>query len=146
MTTIPDTIEREIIVAASQERVYAAISDPTQITQWFPDMVEGSLTPGEQPIFIFEGHGKTRVLIVDARPVDYFAFRWIPGSSDVVDDVTCVPTTLVEFTLEAVEEQTKIFMKESGFAQLPMDVAQEKFDMNSGGWGYMMGRLETFLA
>lgn len=146
MSNVPDVIEREIIVKASQERVYNAISDPQQIIQWFPDKVDGSLEPDEQPIFTFEGHGKTRVYIVGAKPVDYFAFRWIPGSSDVVDDVTCVPTTLVEFTIQGMGEETRVVMKESGFAALSEDVAKEKFDMNSGGWGYMMDRLEKTLS
>jgi uncharacterized protein YndB with AHSA1/START domain len=146
MSSIPDTIEREIIVKAPQERVYKAISDPKQVTQWFPDEVEGTFEPGQQPIFTFGGHGKTRVLIVDAKPFDYFAFRWVPGTSEVVEDVSCVPTTLVEFMIEGNDAETKVTMKESGFAALPAEVAEEKFKMNSGGWEFMMGRLEKVLS
>jgi len=137
-----DVIEREIIIKAPQERVYGAITEPEQLIKWFPDAVEGEITVGEQPILTFEGHGKARVYIAAAKPFEYFAFRWIPGSSELVDDVTCVATTLVEFTLEATDDGTKVLMKESGFAALPAGEAQEKFEMNSGGWGYMMDRLE----
>jgi uncharacterized protein YndB with AHSA1/START domain len=141
-----DSIEREIMVSAPQGRVYAAVTDPQQLIHWFPDAIEGELIVGEQPVFTFEGHGKARIFVVDARPTSYFAFRWVPGSSELVDDVTCVATTLVEFMIDPVGEQTRIIMKESGFAALAADVAAEKFAMNSGGWGYMLGRLEKQLA
>jgi uncharacterized protein YndB with AHSA1/START domain len=141
-----DVIQREISVKAPKERVYAAITDPEQIIKWFPDAVEGSLEVGEQPILTFEGHGKSRVYIVDAKPFEYFAYRWVPGNTELVDDVTCVPNTLVEFMIEEVGEQTKVTLKESGFASLSAEVAEEKFNMNSGGWGYMMDRLEKVLS
>ena len=74
-----DTIKREISIRAPRERVYAAIADPKQITSWFPDAVEGTLSEGERPLFVFEGHGKSQIYIVKMQPHDYFAFRWIPG-------------------------------------------------------------------
>jgi uncharacterized protein YndB with AHSA1/START domain len=141
-TAMQDAIVREITVKAPQERVYHAITDPTQLIKWFPDAVEGTIEVGQQPVFTFEGHGKARVYIVGANPFDYFAFRWVPGGSELIDDVTCVPTTLIEFTIEDMGGMSKITLKESGFASLPAEVAEEKFSMNSGGWDYMMGRLE----
>jgi uncharacterized protein YndB with AHSA1/START domain len=48
-----DKIERKVIINAPKERVYSAIADPKQITQWFPDTIDGELKEGEQPIFYF---------------------------------------------------------------------------------------------
>jgi len=56
-----DTIVREITVKAPKERVYTAITDPTQIIKWFPDAVEGKLEAGERPVFDFGEYGKNQI-------------------------------------------------------------------------------------
>jgi uncharacterized protein YndB with AHSA1/START domain len=138
-----DSINREITVKAPKEKVYKALTDPEQITKWFPDTVEGSLEVGQRPILSFtkENH-KTQIYVEAANPYEYFAFRWVPGSTGIIGDVLTVPSTFVEFHIEESEEGTKVILKESGFSSLPADVAENSFKQNSGGWGYMMGRLE----
>ncbi|HKX72600.1 MAG TPA: SRPBCC family protein [Candidatus Saccharimonadales bacterium] len=140
-----DSLTREITVKAPKERVYNAIADADQITTWFPDAVEeGTLAVGERPFLRF-GNFKTRIYIEAARPFDYFAYRWVPGGIANTGDVLKVPNTLVEFFIEELAEGTKVTLKESGFASLPADVAQQSFDMVSGGWNEMMVRLEEKL-
>ena len=140
-----DVIIREITVKATKERVYRAITDPKEIITWFPDAVEGgTLEAGQRPIFIFEnGAHKSQTYIEAARPFEYFAYRWVPGSAGIVGDVLAVPNTLVEFHIEELEDGTKVTVKESGFASLPAEVAEECFNQNSGGWEYMINRLES---
>jgi uncharacterized protein YndB with AHSA1/START domain len=146
--TLRDTIEREIVVKASKERVYDAITDPTKIVSWFPDSVEGTLAVGERPTFVFDGHGRVEIYVVDAKPYEYFSYRWIPGSDVVpfVGDILTVPNTLVEFRIQEMGDGTKVTLKESGFASLQPDVREQKFQENSGGWEYMMDRLEKHLS
>ena len=141
-----DQIVREITVKASKEKVYAAITDPKQIIKWFPDVVEGSLEVGQRPVFIFtsENH-KTSIYVEASKPFEYFSYRWVPGSTGIVGDVLTVPSTLVEFILEDTEAGTKVTVKESGFASLPEAVANESFNQNSGGWEYMINRLEKLM-
>ncbi|NND73302.1 MAG: SRPBCC family protein [Rhodothermales bacterium] len=142
-----DTIQREITVNASREKIYEAISNPEKVVLWFPETIEGSYAVGEQPIFGFGDHGKNQVLIVDARPVEYFSFRWVPGGNHFIGDVREVATTLVEFRI--TEEQggaCKVSLTESGFANLPENIAEASFDQNSGGWNFMLGRLESYFA
>ncbi len=142
-----DVIEREITVKAPKERVYTAIADPEQIVTWFPEAIEGTLEVGEQPVFSFGEHGKTRVYIEAAKPFEYFAYRWVPGSHGTADtEVLKVPNTLVEFHIEESEEGTKVKLKESGFASLPAEVMEQSFKENSGGWEFMLGRLEKALS
>jgi uncharacterized protein YndB with AHSA1/START domain len=140
-----DVITKEITVKANAERVYKAITDPEQIITWFPNAIEGTLEVGQQPVLTFEGHGKSSILVVAAEPFTYFAYRWIPGGANIVDDLTAVPTTLIEFRIEDLGEGTKVTLKESGFAALPADVAQKSLDENSGGWDYMINRLEKVM-
>ena len=143
-----DVIIREITVNATQERVYKAITDLSEITKWFPEAVEGgSLEPGEEPVFIFrDGQSRRKVIIQEANPFGYFAFRWAPGPDGLSEKhVLDLPNTLVEFHIEPSNSGTKVTVKESGFASLPTDYAEISLDQNSGGWTFMTDRLEKFL-
>jgi len=144
-TAVQDKLDKEIVLRASQERVYAALTDPEKIVNWFPDAVEGKLEPGERPVFDFGEYGKHSIFVVAADPYSYFAYRWIPGSVHVpvgfVGDVLQEPHTLVEFHLEPIPEGTKLRLVESGFSSLPADVMEQCFKDNTGGWEYMLDRL-----
>jgi uncharacterized protein YndB with AHSA1/START domain len=142
-----DTIEREITVKASKKRVYEAITDPKQIVTWFPDAIEGSLEVGERPIFSFSKQNhKTQIYVEAAKPYEYFAYRWVPGRKGIIGDVLKVPNTLVEFRIEETENGTRISLKESGFASLPVEIAEESLRDNTGGWKIMMDRLEKAMS
>ncbi|MES2994609.1 MAG: SRPBCC family protein [Patescibacteria group bacterium] len=141
-----DVIQKEIIISAPAERVYSAITDPEKIVAWFPNEVEGSLAVGERPILSFGADGKTQLYIVDARPHEYFAYRWVPGSQHFMGDVLTVPNTLVEFFITEEAEGTKVVLKESGFASLPSPHKEESLKDNNGGWEFMMGRLGKLFA
>ncbi|HEY4899095.1 MAG TPA: SRPBCC domain-containing protein [Candidatus Nanopelagicaceae bacterium] len=143
-----DVITRSITVKASKERVYKAITDPKEIVLWFPDSVEGgTLEVGQEPIFSFESAShKRRVHIEASNPYDYFAYRWVPGPSGAgASDVLSIPNTLVEFSIEEIAGGTKVTVKESGFASLPIEEAESSFKDNSSGWGHMFDRLEKLL-
>lgn len=143
-----DAITREITVKATKERVYRAITDPEQIVTWFPDTIEGgTLEVGQRPIFSFDDYKhKASIYVEAARPFEYFAYRWVPGSTGTIGDVLAVPNTLVEFIIEELQEGTKVTVKESGFSNLPPEVAEQSFKDNSGGWDYMMSRLEKIMS
>ena len=138
-------IQREITIKASREQVYEAISSPEKVVLWFPETIEGSYSVGEQPIFGFGDHGRNQVYIVDAVPVEYFAFRWVPGGNHFLGDVLGVATTLVEFRISDEQDGAcKVSLTETGFASLPVEIAEPSFNQNSGGWDFMLGRLETY--
>lgn len=145
--TIQDSIVREIVVRAPQEKVYRAITDPEQLPLWFPDGVEGKIEVGSRPIFDFGEYGKNSIYIVAADPHSYFAYNWVPGSAQmgVYDDVLEAPHTLCEFRLETVPDGTLVRLTESGFASLPSEFYERAMKDNSGGWTVMMHRLKTFV-
>jgi uncharacterized protein YndB with AHSA1/START domain len=141
-----DIIIRKIKVKAPKERVYQALTDPKEIVKWFPNKIEGSLEVGQRPVLMFTGENhKTSIYVEAATPFSYFAYRWVPGASGITGDVLKVPNTLVEFFIEQIGEETKVTVKESGFASLPAAVAEESFKQNSGGWEYMISRLEKLM-
>jgi uncharacterized protein YndB with AHSA1/START domain len=140
-----DVIQREITIKASKVRIYEAIANPEQVTKWFPETLEGNYMVGKQPIFGFGDHGKNQIFIVAAQPHDYFAYRWVPGASHYLGDVLKVPNTLVEFRItEQADGTCKVTLTESGFENLPIELMESAFDQNSGGWDFMLGRLENY--
>ena len=142
-----DVISREILVKAGKEEVYNAIADPKKIIAWFPEAIEsGTLEVGQRPILIFNGgKHKSQIYVEAVKPFDYFSYRWVPGGAGILGDVLAVPNTLVEFFIEEQKEGTKITVKESGFSSLAPEVAEESFNQNSGGWEFMINRLEKLL-
>ncbi len=146
--TVQDAIVKEFTTSASKEKVFQAISDPSQMIKWFPDSIEGAIKKDERASFTFNGHGTAPVYIVAVEPNDYFAYRWVPGSikdANVGKDILDRPTTLVEFRLEEVPGGTKVMLKESGFSSIPQEVMEKAFGQNTQGWGFMLGRLEKYL-
>lgn len=139
-------IKREIVINASKENIYAAIANPEQVVKWFPDTLDGEYRPGHQAIFGFGTDCSNRIYVVEARPYDYFAYRWVPGEDSFVGDVLNVPNTLVEFIIEQeTTDLCKITLLESGFDQLPSEVIRSAVEQNSGGWDFMLGRFENYL-
>jgi len=141
-----DVIERTIQINAPMEQIYAAITDPELLTQWFPNSVEGDLSPGQQPLFGFGEHGKSRIYVVAAEPHHHFAYRWVPGANHYDGDVLKVATTLVEFNIteEAVNRCT-VTVTESGFMGLGQDIQADAFKQNNQGWNFMLNRLTQML-
>ena len=147
---IQDSIERQITIQAPKERVYRAITDPEQMVSWFPDAINGTLEVGATPTISFGKDTVYQIYVVAANPHEYFAYRWVPGNADGTDgftgDVLAVPNTLVEFRLADDPKGTALTLTESGFSTLPKEVAENKFEENSGGWDYMLGRLGKLFA
>lgn len=148
-TALQDTINKEIEISAPRERVYAALTDPAKLSQWFPDAVEGEIKPGERPVFDHGEYGRHSVYVVATDPYSYVAYRWIPGTVNVpqgfIGDVLTQPNTLCEFHLDEVDGGTRVRLVESGFASLPSEFYAKALEDNNGGWDIMVYRLKTFI-
>jgi uncharacterized protein YndB with AHSA1/START domain len=146
---LQDTIVREVTIGADQEKVYAALTDPDKLGQWFPDRVEGKIEPGERPVFDFGEYGRHSVYVVATDPHSYVAYRWIPGAVHVpqgfIGDVLQEPNTLCEFFISPVDGGTQVRLVESGFASLPAEFYETALRENQGGWDIMVHRLKTFV-
>lgn len=140
-------IRREIEIKGSKEKIYDAIANAEKVTKWFPETLEGEYEVGQQPIFGFGEHGRNQVLVVAANPHDYFAFRWVPGAAHFLGDIKKVKSTLVEFRIVEVNKSScMVILTESGFADLSADVREKSFQQNSGGWDFMLGRLQKYFS
>ena len=138
-----DRIEREVIVAAPIERVWAAITDAREVAQWFGDVAEIDLRPGGKARFGWTEHDSVSDAIIEiVEPLQRFAYRWAAASGVAVADG---PSTLVEFTLEVFAQGTRVRLVESGFANLPDEIYETNLGENQSGWRSELGDLTEFL-
>ena len=139
MSVTESRIERAIEIDAPVEVVWRTITEPDQITQWFADRVELEIEPGARGFMGFGDQGGEVLVEVVDRPTR-FSFRWNhPAGDEPVES----NSLLVEFTLEAVGEQTRVRVVESGLDLLAWSTAdkQRYADEHNEGWADFLGRL-----
>ena len=137
-----DEIRRELVIAAPIEKVWDALTSPEHLSKWFGDSAEIDLRPGGRARFgwsEFDASSEAIVEIVD-RPVR-FSFRWESLKDTPVEEAS----TLVEFSLESASEGTRLILVESGFADLPEDAYDHRFEENSSGWTAELEDLSVYL-
>jgi uncharacterized protein YndB with AHSA1/START domain len=136
----PNRIERDILIEAPLDVVWAVVTQPEHISGWFSDTVEIDLTPGGKLVLHWDEHGSRQGRVERVEPPRFFSFRW------VVDDdqeMTEHNATLVEFTLTEEGDATRLTVVETGFAELgvPEDEQQRHFDEHTHGWEFELGQL-----
>jgi len=142
-----DQIERETVIAAPVERVWALLTEAEHLGRWFGDTgAEIDLRPGGAFSLSWKQHGTVRGRVVDVEPNQRFSYRWITiGDREHADPVEG-NSTLVEFTLHAEGDGTRLRVVESGFASLDAEGAQqsERYEDNRRGWGIKVSDLREY--
>jgi uncharacterized protein YndB with AHSA1/START domain len=139
-----DEILREIVLPASIERVWDAVTDPREVSKWFGDITEIDLRPGGTAKFGWSEYGDAfEAVVVEVDKPHKFSYRWVFQPNTPYDESTA---RLVEMTLETVESGTRLTLAESGFLQLSGDEYQKAIDANSGGWESELADLVAYLA
>lgn len=148
MSTSDDRIEREITIAAPMERVWAVLTEPEHVGQWFgqggPTPVD--LRPGGIMHLDHGEYGQFSTTIVTVDPPRHFSYRWAsayPGEVATEDN-----STLVEFTLTPEGEGTRLRVVETGFADIVIpedkrDTASKK--SHTEGWTAMVGNIRKYV-
>jgi uncharacterized protein YndB with AHSA1/START domain len=137
-----DTIERELLLPAPPERVWDALTDPTQVSQWLGTEAEIELRPGGAAAFGWPEEGRFLARVEDVDRPRRFSFRWAHECDTPVDQG---PNTLVAFTLEPFGAGTRLRLKESGFASLPEKIQAQALRDNSAGWQEELADLARYL-
>ncbi|MBK5188412.1 MAG: SRPBCC domain-containing protein [Gemmatimonadaceae bacterium] len=79
------------------------------------------------------------------EPQHYFSFRWHPHAIEAGHDYSKEPTTLVEFTLNEVDNGTRLTIVESGFEALPESRRAKAFTGVERGWEQQTHRIAKYL-
>lgn len=144
--TVPDAIEREVLVDAPIERVWQVVTQPRHIAQWYAfDGAEVDLRPGGSVVFSWKEHGRFYRTVEKVDPPHSFSYRL---ASLVPDEPPHAGnTTLVEFTMTRMGERTRVRVVESGFARLNgSDTARAEHAANSRqGWSGGFATMQDYV-
>jgi uncharacterized protein YndB with AHSA1/START domain len=139
------TVRRTITIAAPVAKVWAAITEPAQISRWLPQsaVLDGSGV-GASGTFSWPGN-EVPVRIEAIDPQRSITYRW--SNDDASDsnpaEVDVEHSTVFEFTLEATSDGTQLTVVESGF-DTTSDPAFN-MDAHRGGWDAELDELVAYL-
>lgn len=137
-----DRIERETLIEAPLERVWALVAQPGF---WVADKASlpGTVArEGESMVAKHAEHGDFPVRVEKVLPPTYLSYRWtsaFPGEELREDN-----STLVEFTLTEEGGRTRLRVVESGFAALAgsEELRGQNLKDHTGGWPLELGALK----
>jgi uncharacterized protein YndB with AHSA1/START domain len=93
-------IRKEIVLPAGRDEVWAALTDPRRLEDWFANHVELDLRPGGEAWFRW-GNGESRhATVTEVEPEERLAFEW-DGEGEV------------EFTLDDDADGTRLTVVET---------------------------------
>jgi uncharacterized protein YndB with AHSA1/START domain len=143
-----DRIEREIDIDAPIDVVWNVITEPDHINRWFTDSAELDLRPDGEGRFGWDATATSRDNIVNLRiervePPHFFSFRWNHPDGD---DPTETNAPLVEFSLEARGNSTRLRLVESGLEKIARSEEDKKtyFTEHTSGWTHFAERLRDY--
>lgn len=147
-----DRIERSVVINASRERVWRALSNAEEFGTWFGVKLAGqTFAPGRPtrgPLTVkgYE-HLVWEVTVERVEPPNLLSFHWHPYAVDPSADYSKEEPTLVTFMLQdAPGNATTLTVVESGFDKVPPSRRLEAFRMNSRGWSIQMESIARHVA
>jgi uncharacterized protein YndB with AHSA1/START domain len=141
---VPQRIEREIVIDAPVEVVWSVVTEPEHISGWFSDSADLDLRPGGKAVLHWNDFGTVQGRVERVEPPHFFSFRWAVDPGREFDEGT---STLVEFSLRAEQDSTRLTVVETGFQALarPEDEKQRYFDSHRRGWELELGELGEYV-
>jgi len=138
-----DRIEQDILIDAQPENVWAVLTEPAHVGEWFGQgaPAEIDLRPGGIMVLDHGEHGTFPTTIVTVDPPRRFTYRWASGfPGEVANEAN---STLVEFTLEPESGGTRLKVVESGFTtRLPSPSPDASYASHVEGWTGIVAELK----
>jgi uncharacterized protein YndB with AHSA1/START domain len=142
-------IVKRVDIDAPVSRVWRALTDHQQFSQWFLVNLEGPFISGQkvggQLTFPGYEHVRMEIVVQTIRPTTYFSYNWHPYAVDPKVDYSDETPTLVEFHLESTPTGTLLVVTESGFENLPPSRFADCIRMNTRGWEQQLKNIETYV-
>jgi uncharacterized protein YndB with AHSA1/START domain len=140
--SVPEHIEHDVLVDAPVERVWAVITAPEHIGSWFGDAAEVDLRPGGAMTLTWKEHGSIIGRVEKVDPPTLFSFRWArPMGAEPREG----NSTLVEFSLSAEGDGTRVRVVESGFPSLEGNEQSKYAAQNDEGWTMELEDLRRYV-
>jgi uncharacterized protein YndB with AHSA1/START domain len=102
---VTPTVTREVVLDASVDEVWRALTDSDELSAWFGGEVTLDPTPGGTGTFD-DGRQRRRAEVEEIEPEHRFSFRWWPEQDDTA-------SSRVEFTIDEVGEGTRLLVVET---------------------------------
>ena len=153
-------IRKQVLLRASQTRIWEALTDSKQFGTWFgcmfddpfeagarirgkmaPTQVDPDVAKAQEPYVGLEFD----VIIDRIEPMTHFSFRWHPGDDAPIPPNPDAEMTTVTFELSTVEGGVLLTIIESGFDRVPVERRAKVFEMNDGGWAAQTSLIEKYL-
>lgn len=145
-----DKIEKRIELKAPVSRVWRALTDYREFSEWFRVKLEGPFVPGRVTSGNVTSKGyehiKLEATVKELKPESLFSFTWHPYAADPKVDYSKETPTLVEFRLKEIPTGTLLVVTESGFDKIPAHRRDEAFRMDDAGWTSQIKNIERYVA
>ena len=134
-------VTRTLHIAAHPSAVWAALTEPELISEWFGDTASLDLRVGGSGTFGWKEWGDFGILVDEIDEPNTFAFRWArePGQDPVIGN-----STLCRFTLVASAGGTELTVVETGWEEVGGDT-EALMKGNQDGWLEELDELRDFL-
>jgi uncharacterized protein YndB with AHSA1/START domain len=140
-------IRKQIELKAPVARVWRALTDYREFSEWFHVKLEGPFVAGQvargQVTHPGYEHVILKITVQKIEPERLFSYTWHPYAVDASIDHSGETPTLVEFRLEPVQDGTLLVVTESGFDRIPASRRDEAFRKNDGGWAQQIKNIES---
>ena len=139
-------IDRAIEINAPPDRVWRALTDPTEIARWFDVDIEGPFAAGRE-VWMTSKHPdyvgmRFRVRVTDITPPTRMVWKWHPGAVDPKVDYSREPETTVTFTVEPSPSGTRLTVAETGFDEISLERRAKVFADNTQGWTEVLAAIQ----
>jgi len=150
-----DSVEREILIAASPEVVWGVITEPHHISRWFSDEADVEGRAGADGSLTWKPAGRggrdkdfdavVPIRVVEAEPFHRFSFRWNFPEGAHPDEGN---SALVEFSLAEVADGTRLRVVESGIGAVTRDEQDRAryVESHEQGWARHLGEMLDYVA
>ena len=142
-------IDRSITIAAPPDRVWRALIDARELSEWFQVQIDGEIAPDTE-VWMTSVHEpyvgqRFRVRFLEMDPPRRFVWEWHPGEVDPAVDYSREPRTTVTFTLEPSGGGTRLTVSETGFDAISLARRAKVYQDNSQGWPEVLGWLQRYV-
>ena len=142
-----DSIERELQLEISVERLWELLTRAEHLGAWFGDAGAAvDLRPGGELVLRWHRYGVARGRVEKIEPRRTLSFRWAPFDDPEGDEPRPGNSTLVTFTLAPHEAGALLSVVETGFAELDCAPPQRQRNLedNRRSWDVELGHLAAY--
>ena len=134
-------VTRTLDILATRDKVWAALTVPDLISEWFGDETVFEPVVGSSGSLTWADFGSYRLVVEEVDEPAVLAYRWARTRDE---DPDAHNSTLVRFTLEDLGGSTRLTVVETGWESLAGDIEKGMAE-NTVGWRQELDELRAVL-